>query len=190
MCERQFALAPVDSGIHFRAARSVNPIGPLYNRERLRLPTPQYALPLGVMLHSVGAQTPGGTEIEAYILDDGVSAADKRNVTASLPGNIQAHWRQPSFSPSRLPTWGRMSRTTYQKLTLADWLPRELNCVIWLDCDLLVLADISRLWREDLSGFVALASQNQRVPLVSSPFGAAGWRDLGLARDSKYFITS
>ena len=145
----------------------------------------RYALPLAVMLNSVGSHAPGAS-IHAYVLDDGLSAEDRSKVAESLPGNVRLDWRQSVSAFSGFPIWGRMSLTTYQKLTVDEWLPEELTGVIWLDCDLLVLADIGQLWRSASDGIV-LAVQDQRVPTVSSQFGVAAWRELGLPAGSKYF---
>jgi lipopolysaccharide biosynthesis glycosyltransferase len=76
---------------------------------------------------------------------------------------------------------------TYQKLTLGDWLPGDVQRVVWLDCDLLVLGDLGELWDKQIGSRTALAVQDQRVPLVSSRFGVAGCRDLGLSTEAKYF---
>ena len=145
----------------------------------------RYALPLAVMLSSVGSHAPGSS-IQAYVLDDGLSAEDRCKVAESLSGNVRLEWRQSVSALSGFPIWGRMSLTTYQKLTLEEWLPEEVDRVIWLDCDLLVLTDIGHLWRSASAGIV-LAAQDQRVPAVSSPFGVAAWRELGLPAGSKYF---
>src|SRR4051812_34989617 len=78
----------------------------------------RYALPLAVMLNSVGSHAAADVTIDAYVLDDGVGARDRRRVAASLPENVRLEWRQPVSSLRGLPTWGRMPLTTYQKLTL------------------------------------------------------------------------
>jgi len=145
----------------------------------------RYALPLAVMLNSVGSHAPGAS-IHAYVLDDGLSVEDRCKVAESIPENVRLEWRKSVSALSGFPVWGRMSLTTYQKLTLDDWLPEQLEGVIWLDCDLLVLADIGQLWRSASPGTV-LAVQDQRVPAVSSQFGVAAWRELGLPAGSKYF---
>src|SRR5437867_4217514 len=95
----------------------------------------RYALPLAVMLNSLGSHAPGAS-IHAYVLDDGLSAEDRRKVAESLPVNVRLEWRQSVSALTGFPVWGRMSLTTYQKLTLDEWLPQELDSVIWLDCDL------------------------------------------------------
>lgn len=145
-----------------------------------------YALPLAVMLSSASSHIAAGSGVDAYVLDDGITAEGKSKLAASLPSNVRLHWRQAPPLKG-FPLWGRMSPTTYQKLKLSDWIPESLSRVIWLDCDLLVLDDLSIMWRQDLNGRIALAAQDQRVPLVSSRFGVAGWRDLGLPPGTKYF---
>lgn len=144
----------------------------------------RYALPLAVMLHSAGKAT--GGRIHAYVLDDGMTGEDKRKVAASVPENVSIEWRRPVSPLDGLPIWGRMPVTTYQKLTLDEWLPNEVRRAVWLDCDLLVLGDIAHLW-EPAEPRVLHAVQDQRIPTVSSPFGVAAWRELGLAAGCKYF---
>src|SRR5579862_4253308 len=68
----------------------------------------RYALPLAVMLHSIGSHAAPDVRIEAYVLDDGVAAGDKLKVAASLPANMRLHWRRPPVALSGVPTWGRM----------------------------------------------------------------------------------
>jgi lipopolysaccharide biosynthesis glycosyltransferase len=147
----------------------------------------RYALPLAVMLNSVGAHAAADVTIDAYVLDDGVTARDRRRVAASLPENVHIEWRRPVSALHGLPTWGRMSLTTYQKLTLDEWLPDELDRAIWLDCDLLVLEDLSPLWRSIMGSSIVMAVQDQRVPVVSASFGVSAWRELGLPAKASYF---
>ena len=147
----------------------------------------RYAMPLAVMLYSVGHHAGPGVVIDAYIVDDGVTPEDRARVASSLPANVHLHWVAVQGGLEGLPTWGRMPLTTYRKLTVAEWIPSESNRVIWLDCDLLALEDISALWRSELRDRLALAVQDPRVPLASSRFGVAAWRDLGIAAGAKYF---
>jgi lipopolysaccharide biosynthesis glycosyltransferase len=80
-----------------------------------------------------------------------------------------------------------MALTTYHKLTLTRWVPRPAGKVLWLDCDLLVLTDVARLWDSPWNGHTLLAVTDERVPTVSSPFGVAAYRELGLAASAPYF---
>lgn len=148
----------------------------------------RYALPLAVMLRSLLAHLAPGSQVEIYVVDDGISLADKAKVLASLTDCVTLHWVEPSRSAlSGLPTWGRMPTTTYQKLTLGEWLPAHAEKVLWLDCDLLVLDDIMPLWETELGQRHVLAVPDQRVPLVSSRCGVTAYRELGLAAEAPYF---
>src|SRR4029078_7881450 len=102
----------------------------------------------------------------AYVLDDGLSVADKSQIAGSLPENVHIEWRHPGPTLTGFPVWGRMSLTTYQKLLLDEWLPRDLKRVIWLDCDLLVLADIAPLWNST-GGHILLAGADPPVAHAS-----------------------
>jgi lipopolysaccharide biosynthesis glycosyltransferase len=146
-----------------------------------------YALPLAVMLLSAGANASAGVSLHAYVLDDGVPPEEKNKVAASLPANVSVEWRNPATPLHDLPTWGRMPLTTYQKLTMDEWVPNDVDRVLWLDCDILALGDLAPLWRKPLEGKLLLAVQDQRVPLVSSRFGVAAWRELGLDPNAMHF---
>ncbi len=148
----------------------------------------RYALPLAVMLRSVLENLGPAHHVEVYAVDDGISPADKARVLASLTDQVTIHWVEPNrvvvIGSSHL---GPMPVTTYQKLTLGEWLPANIEKVLWLDCDLLVLDDIVPLWDIDLGQWHALAVPDQRVPMVSSRFGVAAYRELQLPADARYF---
>lgn len=148
----------------------------------------RYALPLSVMLRSVVGNLSTGRRVEAYVVADGVEAGLREKVRSSLPASLSLHWvERPSGEFDGFPNWGRMALTTYHKLTLGDWLPADVGRAIWLDCDLLVLADLSRLWGSEISRQLVLAARDPIVPTVSSRFGVAGHRELGLPPDAAYF---
>jgi hypothetical protein len=63
-----------------------------------------YAMPLAVMLSSVGHHAGTGVNIDAYILDDGVPEPDKARVTESLPPNVRVLWCQPDTKLEGLST--------------------------------------------------------------------------------------
>jgi lipopolysaccharide biosynthesis glycosyltransferase len=147
-----------------------------------------YALPLAVMLRSALGNLDLEVAIAAHIVDDGLSLAERDKVEASLPGRVLLHWvRRSREQFEGLPNWGRVSLTTYHKLTLGEWLPSRVERVIWLDADMLVLGNLARLWQANLGGHLALAAQDILVPFVSSRFGIAAYRELGLKRQARYF---
>jgi lipopolysaccharide biosynthesis glycosyltransferase len=80
-----------------------------------------------------------------------------------------------------------MSVTVYEKLTIAESLPPGVGKAIWLDCDMLVLADLAELWELPIGDSLALAVTDALVPTLSSRFGVGGFRELGLDGSSPYF---
>lgn len=149
----------------------------------------EYVKPMATMLQSMLANVGPGRSVLVHVLDGGITDAEKALIEDSCrggPGSIRWVPANDSRFPG-VPLWGRMSVSTYYKLLLTERLPADLHKVIWLDCDLVVLDDVGRLWDENLAGHHALAAQDAVVPLVSSRSGVAGWKELGLPADASYF---
>ena len=147
-----------------------------------------YALPLTVMLKSASEHISPGATIDAWVIDDGIDARSRRRVEDSVEPNTKIHWLPSKGNElSGLPLWGRMPSTTYEKLTIADSLPEEIEKVIWLDCDMLVLADIAELWESPLENSHLLAVTDCLIPTLASRFGVTGWKELGRPGTSAYF---
>ena len=149
----------------------------------------RYACPLAVMLGSLVAHLHPDRTLEAYVVDGGLGEKTKRRVASSLDATrAVVRWLSPERSCLLgVPLWGGMPIATYDKLLVAALLPETVSKVLWLDCDLLVLADVARLWDSDLGDRHALAVQDSLVPRVSSRFGVSGHRERGLDPGAKYF---
>jgi lipopolysaccharide biosynthesis glycosyltransferase len=148
-----------------------------------------YVMPLAVMLTSLVARFDSRRALCVYVIDGGIPPADRDRLADSLKHpNVRIHW-VPSRSTSRpeLPAWGRLQPAVYERLAIPDYLPASLSKAIWLDCDLVLEADLSHLWDTDMGHRYALAVQDMIVPYVSSPMGVARHRELGIAGSSKYF---
>ena len=149
----------------------------------------QYVQPLAVMLQSALTNLSSDRGVELYIIDGGIEPSHKRDLVSSWNrSSVSLHWLSPLESSfSGLPLWGRMPIATYYKLLIPEMLPATVHKAIWLDCDLVVTADLGRLWENVLSGQHALAVQDPAVPFVSSRNGVAHYEQLGIAREAKYF---
>lgn len=147
-----------------------------------------YALPLAVMLRSAAGHLGDGRRLAAFVVDDGIPPDDKQRVADSMPVNASVSWIRPVRDNfDGLPLWGRMPITTYDKLMVADFLPADIHRVIWLDCDMLVLADLGELWTRSFGDASTLAVQDALVPLVSSRFGVGGYTEMGIDPRAPYF---
>jgi lipopolysaccharide biosynthesis glycosyltransferase len=140
------------------------------------------------MLRSAACNLGDGRRLAAYVVDDGIPPDDKRRVADSMPANASVSWISPVRENfDRLPLWGRMPITTYDKLMVAEFLPADAHRAIWLDCDMLVLADIGELWLRPFDGASTLAVQDTLVPLVSSRFGVGRYAEIGIESNAPYF---
>ena len=147
-----------------------------------------YAMPLAAMLCSAASALDPRRSLTAFVVDDGLGPENRARVGASLPDGVRIRWvAGDRDAVAGLSTWGRMPRTTFQRLLVPDLLPPEVRRAVWLDCDVIVLADLGRLWDEDLGAHHLLAAQDMGVPLVSSHLGVPGYAALGIPADAKYF---
>lgn len=148
-----------------------------------------YVMALAAMIKSTLTSLAVDRMLSVHILDAGIDEADKDRLIRSWgPENPEVRWYRPDPSLlGGLPLWGRMRVPTYYRLQLPNILPAEMGRVIWLDCDMIVEADLARLWDLDQAGRAVLAVQDMVVPHVSSRYGLARYGELGLEPTAKYF---
>ena len=148
-----------------------------------------YAMPLATMLKSALGNRPPERAVCCFVLNCGMTDQNMRRVEESFrPESPEIHWVSVQETELRgLPAWGGMSLTTYHRLWMPRFLSRSIAKACWLDADMLVLGDISKLWDEPMGDNALLAAQDLVVPYVSSTYGVSRYRQLGLPRDAKYF---
>lgn len=148
----------------------------------------RYAIPLAAMLQSALATLRPDRTLSVHLVDMGLAAADRdRLTTLAARHDAVLEWHDGDASAfESLPLTRRMTSATYARLALPELLP-DLRKVIWLDADVVVAADLDRLWHTDLDGHDVLAVQDPCVPHVSSRYGVQRWRELGLPARAKYF---
>ena len=147
-----------------------------------------YALPLAVMLRSVVTNLDPRRTLRVYLVDGGLDRETRSLLSASPTERVTLHWIAPERTGFvDLTLWDRMTIATYDKLAIGRWLPESERQVLWLDCDLLAIADLARLWRTALGRSVVLAAQDPFVQTVGARFGVACHRKLGINPDAEYF---
>lgn len=147
-----------------------------------------YALPLAVMLQSLLANVDRRARVVVHIVDCGLSAESRAAIDSLAGGKATIHWRRSIRSREFAdPRWGHVTGATYERLLLVDYLPDDLQRVLWLDADLLVLGDVTPLLQAELGVGLLGAVQDPFVPRVSAAFGIRDWHRLGLARNAPYF---
>jgi lipopolysaccharide biosynthesis glycosyltransferase len=79
---------------------------------------------------------------------------------------------------------GFMTKECYLRILAPEVLPPEIDRLLYLDCDLIVLDDLRKLWSIDLGGrSVAAAPDYPRVPALVAPGRLAA---IGMPLDATY----
>jgi lipopolysaccharide biosynthesis glycosyltransferase len=149
----------------------------------------RYALPLAVMGRSLVENICSGRRATLYVVDGGITPETKRHLLASWdPERMRVEFVPPQFGRERvLPVWGRLPPLTYVRVFVPLIVPVGCGKVIFLDSDVVIHAEIERLWNVEMGGHCLLAVQDPAIPFVSSRDGLQRYQALGIPRDHPYF---
>ncbi len=140
----------------------------------------KFAEILGISIISLFENSKDMQEIIVYILDSGISAVNKRKIESifkkykrGIPGWIKA--KNISKEISMEVSADRGSLSQYARLFISSLLPGDIKKVLYLDCDILVLKSINKLWNLDLHGKTIAAlmdafSRHYRVNIGLKPY--------------------
>lgn len=145
-----------------------------------------FAMPLATTIRSLAETNLSHWPIQVYILSSGFSEETKQKIVNSLPpGFAVISWLPVDLKIfNGFSTIKHISAATYARLLIPDMLPANVEKVLYLDADLLVLADLGPLLRTDLGGNVLAAVADERLDWVLK----AGEMNLpGLPRVRDYF---
>jgi lipopolysaccharide biosynthesis glycosyltransferase len=151
-----------------------------------------YAILLAALIKSIEVNHKTGEHIELYILDDGISTANKKHLlSAGSPDMFTYHWHETkNIIPDGIKIPNDHSAfpiTTYLRLFSPYILPAETRKMIYLDVDMILLKDISEIWNTDLRENIIAAVVDLSETVGSSWGGIPNYRQLGLNPDAKYF---
>lgn len=148
-----------------------------------------FALPATVMMRSVVDHLGGTRGAELYVLDCGLTPASRRKMRRS----ISRLWVDMHFIPvveDRLKGFrvdGHVTSAAYARLLMGHLLPAELDRVIYMDGDLLALADLRPLWEMDLQGHPMAAVQDPVGGLVGRSAQMMHWQGWDVPEGTLYF---
>jgi|GEM_PF-2030346 lipopolysaccharide biosynthesis glycosyltransferase len=129
-------------------------------------------LPVAMFSIMESLSCPGN--VHFHIIDCGISRVDEDSINHlahQFSNCIVTSTRIDGARLKKYPVRGHFSHALYAKLLLAELMP-AISKVIYLDVDLLVMADISELWREKMNHAPVLAVSNPRYrfdPILSVP---------------------
>ncbi len=139
-----------------------------------------FAEMLGISMISLFENNTTGDEINVYILDNGISAENKEKLCFLS----DKYCRQIYFIDSGSSLNGDMkqergSLSTFSRLYAAQLLPEIVNKALYLDCDILVLENLSGLYETDIEEYYGAA--------VRDCVSDAHKKNVNLASDEVYF---
>jgi lipopolysaccharide biosynthesis glycosyltransferase len=151
-----------------------------------------YAMPLSVAICSAARSCDASQRIIFTVLHDNFDSDLQRRVQASLASTGRSsatiNWIQTAAdSLSQLTIAnGYLTQMTYARLLIPQVLGIDVSRALYLDCDIVVLEDISALWETNLDDKV-IGAVKDHIGTVSSPRGLLNYRELGMSPGAKYF---
>jgi lipopolysaccharide biosynthesis glycosyltransferase len=153
-----------------------------------------YAMPLAVTVCSLLQNLESNRNLICFVIDGGITKQNKRKLLKSvalnkgdrncdlifipLPASLL---NRLNLSPDWKSTTSYFTAATYYRLVIPELLPQTFDKAIYLDCDLVVLGDLGKLWERDPCENYVLATVDTWIPDASKvPY-------LGLPLDCRYF---
>jgi lipopolysaccharide biosynthesis glycosyltransferase len=164
-----------------------------------------FAMPLAVTIRSALENLSPDRTLRIFILDAGIREETRSRLVQSWPrGRYRIEWLKVDVSSLvDVPVSGHVNLVTYYRVLISRVLPAEISRVIYLDADLVVCADLGRLWDCEFDGQWCLAAQDCAAPyldssqalanyelcasMLGSPRPVPNFRELGLQGEAAYF---
>ena len=120
-----------------------------------------YVGPLTVLLKSVMITNPE-TDFDIYVAHSSLTKEDFEKIKgATDPERTRIHPITVSAeSLEKAPVLKRISKETYYRLLMMDYLPETVDRVLYLDPDIVVLSDLSTLYNVDFKGRMLAAASH------------------------------
>ncbi|EHQ24736.1 glycosyltransferase family 8 protein [Mucilaginibacter paludis] len=154
-----------------------------------------YVIMLAALLKSIECNHKSGEKIAVYVIADGVKKSSQKKIQTSVdPAMFSITWiRMEDTIPAgvKLP----LDRTSYPvtiylRLFIQYIVPKETTKALFLDVDMIVLEDVSKLYDQDLGDKIIGAVQDPRLLTFDNSWGGImNYKELGFAPDTKYFNT-
>jgi lipopolysaccharide biosynthesis glycosyltransferase len=154
-----------------------------------------YVIMLAALLKSIEVNHKTDEHIAVYVIADGVKKGSQKRIEASVSkAMFTITWiRMEDTIPAgvKLP----LDRTSYPvtiylRLFIQYIVPKDTQKALFLDVDMIVLDEVSKLYNQDLGDYVIGAVQDPRLLTFDNSWGGImNYKDLGFAPDTKYFNT-
>ena len=129
-----------------------------------------FAMPLAAMVKSILCNLAPDRHLVLYVIDGGLGEELRTRLLASWRSDrLLVRWLQPELAAlQRMKITGHVNLLTYSRLLIPDLLPACHQKALYLDCDIIVLADLATLWDQDPGAHHVLAVQDMTAPWMCS----------------------
>jgi lipopolysaccharide biosynthesis glycosyltransferase len=154
-----------------------------------------YIVLLAALIKSVEENLRPDQQLHFHIVEDNVSTRNKEKLLKSINVNItKLSWKSmATVVPEgvKLPfDRGSFPLNIYMRLFIPYFLPKEMKTVLYLDVDMIVLTDITKLFEIDLNNCVIGAVLDPRIITFDNSWGGIlNFNELGLLGTTRYFNT-
>lgn len=152
-----------------------------------------FAMPLAVTAFSAFKNLNSDCQMILYVLDGGISRANKNKFLQTLNSErIAIHWIKPTAEKIKSTLLKTKASShpisNYYRLLLPDIIPAHHNKAIYLDSDVVVEGDLSKLWQQDLGDNYLLGVQDpvHRAPLIAEHLKSLDLSQRGITAEHKY----
>lgn len=148
-----------------------------------------YALYAAMALRSAALSVAGERKIEGYYVDCGVESTTRKRVERALDiRNLNLRWENvDTRNFHHLPHSGWTSRAAFGRLCVPYLVSGDTSHFIYLDSDILVLRDISQLWKKRNNKYILSACRDYKYPKVKHTRASKTLIDLGMSPKDEYF---
>jgi lipopolysaccharide biosynthesis glycosyltransferase len=130
-----------------------------------------YAMPLAVTLRSALENLGDGRTLSIFIIDGGIQAEKKQKIAQSIQSDkvTALTWLNPNEDLlTDVEVSSYYSKAIFYRLLIPELLP-EFSKAIYLDSDVIVNADLGKLWDSEIKKYHLLASIDLYRPPILSP---------------------
>ena len=151
-----------------------------------------YAILIVALLKSIDVNHTSGEHIIFYIIDDGIAASFRPELESIVdPERITIKWfKSKNVIPSTMyipVDKSSFPLTTYLRLFSPYLVEEGTDRLLYLDVDIIVQDDISKLWNINLEGNVIGVVQDVGLTFDCEWGGVPNYAELGFPADTKYF---
>lgn len=122
-----------------------------------------YAMPITVALHSAASQVSPDRDVVLYVLDAGIKPETRARSEACLAAahpKVSVEWVVADTSDYDGFRALRYTVATYLRMMVPDIISPDIDRLLYIDCDVVVDDDVSKLWALDFAGAPFLAVAN------------------------------